>query len=207
MTDDPEPTEQTTPARRVSRNAGVDREVREQRRELIGTLLLSKVSYRKMVDHIRERLGYEVSTGTIASDVAVLRNRWLARMTESYGGHVAEQMAYYDGLLRALTPRALQGEHNAVTDLLAVLDRRARLVGMEQPDRILVGVGAVSVDSVSEKWSSAPREEQLARTEQIMAILAEAGPLRLDGGPALQNSEPNGGGDVIELADYTEPDE
>lgn len=159
-----------------------------------------------MVELIRNELGIETSTGTIASDVQVIKARWLARMTENYGAHVAEQMAYYDGLLRTLVPKALQGDHNAVQDLLGVLDRRARLVGMEQPDRVLVGVGKLAGPDIESKWSAAPREEQIARTEQIMAILGEAGALRLDGGPPLQNSE-NGGGDVIDITGYQDDDD
>lgn len=202
MTTTDPPSEHSSPARRVSRNPDHDRELRERRREVVSTLVLSRVSYRKMVDLIRQELGIEVAVGTIASDVQVIKARWLARMTESYGAHVSEQMAYYDGLLRALVPKALTGEHNAVQDLLGVLDRRARLVGMEAPDRVLVGVGALAGPDVEAKWAGAPREEQLARTEQILAILAEAGPLRLDDGPPLRNPEPNGGGDVIDLAPY-----
>jgi len=188
MTDQPATSEQPTPGRRVSRRASEDREIREQRRDLIATMLLSRVTYRQMVDQLRATLGIEVSTGTIASDVAVLRQRWGARMTENFGSHVGEQMAYYDALLRTLTPRALTGEHNAVQDLLGVLDRRAKLVGMEQPDKLLVGA-VVHSEDVAARWSGAPAEEQIARTEQIFAILTDAGALRLPGGPPLQNDE------------------
>lgn len=182
------PTEQQPPARRVSRQADQDREIREQRRDLIATMLLSRIPYRQMVEVIRENLNIEVSTGTIASDVAVLRRRWGARMTEQFGSHVSEQMAYYDALLRALTPGALRGEHDKVQDLLGVLDRRAKLVGMDQPDKVLVGA-VVHTDDVAARWAGAPAEEQVARTEQIMAILTEAEALRLPGGPPLQNGE------------------
>jgi len=198
MTATDPPTEQQPPARRVSRQADQDREIREQRRDLIATMLLSRIPYRQMVEVIRENLGIEVSTGTIASDVAVLRRRWGARMTEAFGSHVSEQMAYYDGLLRALTPGALRGEHDKVQDLLAVLDRRAKLVGMDQPDKVLVGA-VVHTDDVAARWAGAPPEEQAARTEQIMAILTEAGALRLPGGPPLQNGDQP----VIDIPDPT----
>jgi hypothetical protein len=210
MADTPTDPERTGSARRVSTNPRTDREIREQRRDLIGAMLLTRTSYRKMAELLaqptdRGGLGIAVSLGAIASDVAVIRRRWSARMVESFSGHVSEQMAYYDGLLRALAPKALTGQHNAVVDLLAVLDRRARLVGMDQPDKVLVGVGTVGVDSVEERWGNAPREEQIARTEQILAIIHEAVPLRLEGGPPLLNPEP--GGDVIDLVERLDHDD
>lgn len=198
-------TEQQPSPRRVSRQHQVDRGLRERRRELVATMLLTRTSYRQMVAVLARPeadggLGIETSVSTVASDVAVIRSRWRNRMVEDFSGHVSEQMAYYDALLRALTPRALSGNHNAVVDLLGVLDRRARLLQMEAPDRLLVGVTAVgggaAVD-VAERWGGAPREEQVARTEQILSILTQAGQLRLDGGPPLRN--PTEGGTVIDL--------
>lgn len=190
MDDTPATTEQDGTVRRVSKHPETDRDIREQRRDLIATLLLSRVPYRKMVQPIRDTLGITVSVGTIASDVAVIRQRWQARMAASYGEHVAEQMAYYDGLLRAVAPKAFAGDHHAVQDAMGLLDRRARLIGMDQPDKVLalVGVGMQHTEDVAAKWASAPREEQLARTEQIAAILIEADALRLPGGPPLQNA-------------------
>lgn len=210
MADDPTPPERSEGARRVSTNPKSDREIRERRRELIGTMLLTRTSYRKMAELLAQPtanggLGIAVSLGAIASDVAVIRRRWSARMVESFAGHVSEQMAYYDGLLRALAPKALQGDHNAVVDLLGVLDRRARLVGMDQPDRLLVGVGVGVAADVEAQWGGAPREEQIARTEQILSILHEATPLRLEGGPPLLNS--GSGGDVIDLVERLDHDD
>lgn len=186
----PDHTEQEDGARRVSRHPGTDRDIRELRRDLVATLLLSRVPYRKMVEPIRTTLGIEVSVGTIASDVAVIRQRWQGRMAASYGEHVSEQMAYLDGLMRAVAPKAFQGDHHAVGDALGILDRRARLIGLDQPDKVLalVGVGMTQTEDVAAKWAGLPREEQLARTEQIAAILVEAEALRLPGGPPLQNA-------------------
>ena len=200
------PTEQEPRPRRVSRQHQVDRALRERRRELVATMLLSRTSYRKMVELLRQPeeaggLAIETSITTIASDVAVIRSRWRNRMVEDFSGHVSEQMAYYDALLRALTPRALSGNHNAVVDLLGVLDRRARLLQMEAPDRLLVGItavdGSAAVD-VAERWGGAPREEQVARTEQILSILHQAEQLRLPGGPPLLNPQSEGA-TVIDL--------
>jgi hypothetical protein len=102
-------------------------------------------------------------------------------------------MAYYDALLRTLTPKALTGDKDAVTSLLAVLDRRAKLVGMDQPDRVLVAVGPTP-EAAASRWADAPREEQISRTEQILAILAEAKPagetvIDVEGG---NGAHPNG---------------
>lgn len=181
MTDQPDPSEQTEPTdppvvegRRVSRRHQVDQGVREQRRELIATMLLTRTSYRDMVGVLRERLGIEVAISTISSDVAVLKERWQRRAGGDFAAHVGEQMAYYDGLLRAVAPRAFAGNHNAVQDLLGVLDRRAKLIGLDQPDRLLFLGAQVPVASVAEAWAGAPPDEQIARTEQILAIIQEA---------------------------------
>jgi hypothetical protein len=189
--------------RRVSRHPDTDVSIREARRDLIAELLLHRMSHRKIREQLARPveeggLGIDVATGTIASDAAVIRSRWMARMAEKFGEHVAEQMAYYDALLRTLTPLALTGDHLAVTDLLAVLDRRARLVGMEAPDRVLVGVTTPGGPDVAARWAGAPREEQIARTEKILAILAEAGPLAVT--PAGEPTATPVGADVIDIA-------
>lgn len=200
-------TEQKRDGRRVSRHPDHDREMRERRRDKVAALLLRRTSYRQIIVELAKPeddggLDLDVALGTVTSDAAVIRERWHRRMVESFAAHVSEQMAYYDALLATLTPEALKGDHDAVRDLLSVLDRRARLVGMEAPDKVLVAHRDVGPD-VEEKWRNAPREEQIARTEQILAIVMEANPLRLEGGPPLRNAD----ADVIDLVERLDPEE
>jgi hypothetical protein len=101
-------------------------------------------------------------------------------------------MAYYDGLLRAATPRALSGDHAAMQDVLSVLAARAKLLGLDQPERMVVGVAE---GPTVEAWGAAPREEQIERTDTILAILTEAGVLS----PPAPNGNGNGHAPAIDV--------
>lgn len=103
---------------------------REQRRDLIAAMMLAHTPYRDMAS----RLG--VSLGTIASDVQMIRKRWIANSLRSYETHVSQMTALLDGIERAMGPKALQGDPKAAEVLMRVMDRRARLLGLDRPTKI-----------------------------------------------------------------------
>lgn len=82
---------------------------------------------------IATRLG--VSVGTVNSDIAAVREEWAERRAQDYGAWVAEELAILDRLQRTLLPSAIQGDDRAVHRLLNVMDRRARMLGLDQPQR------------------------------------------------------------------------
>jgi hypothetical protein len=168
------------------------KDLREQRRDLVATMLLTKTPRREMVRQVNAVLGLHTGLGTLSDDVRVIRTRWRNRYAETFQTHVDEQMAYYDGLLRAATPRALSGDHAAMQDVLSVLAARAKLLGLDQPERMVVGVAE---GPTVEAWGAAPREEQIERTDTILAILTEAGVLS----PPAPNGNGNGHAPAIDV--------
>lgn len=105
-----------------------------ERRERVTVMLLSKVSQREMAR--RE----EVSLGTIWKDIKAIKETWRQRMAENYDAHVAEETAKLDWLERGLMAKALTGNKDAVETLLKIMDRRAKLLGLDAPARARIEV-------------------------------------------------------------------
>ena len=107
----------------------------EERRMRVSAMLLARVQQREMAR--RE----SVSLGTITNDIAVIRRNWRDRMAESYNAHVAEEVAKLDWLERGLMAHALKGDdYDAIDRLIKIMDRRARLLGLDAPTRTRVEV-------------------------------------------------------------------
>lgn len=120
---------ETEPLDRNTQRA-VDLNEREQRRDQITAMMLSHTPYRQMAS----LLG--VGIGTIARDVKLIRKRWIANSLRSYEAHVADMSALLDGIERAMGPKALQGDPKAAEVLMRVMERRARLLGLDRPTKI-----------------------------------------------------------------------
>lgn len=97
------------------------------RRTQVAALRLAHLTQRE----IASRLG--VSVGTINADLQAIREEWAERRSTAYDDWVAEELAKLDRLERALLPLALQGQTTAADRVLSVMDRRARIVGLDKP--------------------------------------------------------------------------
>lgn len=124
----------------------------ENRRRDVAALLAARLPYRE----IGRRLG--VSVGTVARDVEKIRRTWQDRYAEDYNAHASEQLATLDIVKQRLLPRVLVGGKPeeeivegrptgrtvptmdlwALDRLLGVMDREARLLGLDAPQRIEV---------------------------------------------------------------------
>ncbi len=107
---------------------------REQRRAHIAVLLMKHWTYAE----ISREIG--VSQGTVTNDVACIRRNWRERAGAAYDILVAEETAKLDALEREVLPKALAGNKEdggpslwAVDRALAIMDRRARLLGLDRP--------------------------------------------------------------------------
>lgn len=74
-----------------------------------------------------------VSQPTISRDLAVIRDEWLERRMTAYDQWVAEELAKLEVLERTLLPEAIAAGGSAVDRVLSVMDRRARLLGLDKP--------------------------------------------------------------------------
>jgi hypothetical protein len=110
----------------------------EQRRREVAALVAAHWNYRE----IATRLG--VASSTVSDDVKAIREQWRQRATEGYASFLAEEIAKLDLLEHELLPRALSGGPEGGVDLaavdrvLAIRDRRARMLGLDSPSRVEV---------------------------------------------------------------------
>ena len=102
----------------------------DQRREAVAGLVLAGRPYRWIAD----RLG--VSRQTIARDVAAIRQVWRERTAAAYGEHVAEVVAKLDVAEAQVMREVQQGDVGAVDQLVKLIRERAKILGLDQPQRL-----------------------------------------------------------------------
>lgn len=83
------------------------------------------------LDEIATALG--VSKYTASTDLAAVRAEWAERRSASYEEWVGEELAKLDRLERTLLPAAIQGDYPAVDRIMSLMDRRARMLGLDKP--------------------------------------------------------------------------
>lgn len=113
---------------------------------------------------------------TQTQDIRVLkaiREQWRHRATADYASHLAEELARLDLLVHELLPMALSGRPEggvnllAVDRVLAIRDRRARMLGLDAPSKVdatlkvEVIVRALEVAVVYERADHASRSRRI----------------------------------------------
>lgn len=84
---------------------------------------------------IADRVG--VSAGTVTRDIEHMLREYLAVPTEQY---VARQLSQIEDLRRAVYANALQGDLDAFDRAVRLMDREAKLLGLDAPSRAVVHV-------------------------------------------------------------------
>lgn len=108
----------------------------EHRRDVVAVLLSSHRTYRQMiVDLAGLTPPIKASLSMIASDVKVILTRRSERAADALDVYVAEQMAQLDQLMGAFFPMAMSGDYKAAERVMAILERVARLKGLDEPAR------------------------------------------------------------------------
>lgn len=77
-----------------------------------------------------------VSVGTVNADLKIIRDEWADRAATAFEDWISEELAKMDRLERALLPQALQGQGAAAEKVLSIMDRRAKLLGLNKPDKV-----------------------------------------------------------------------
>ena len=127
------------------------------RRQQVATLRLAHLSQAE----IARKLG--VSVGTVNADLQAIRQEWAERRRSSFEEWLDEELAKLDRLERALLPLALQGQATAADRVLSVMDRRAKLLGLNKPERHEHTV--ITMDAI---------EAEIVRMEAELAARANA---------------------------------
>jgi transcriptional regulator with XRE-family HTH domain len=128
-----------------------DDDAMEERRQKTAALRLMHYTQRE----IAAELG--VSIATVSRDLAVVRAEWAERRSQSYEQWVGEELAKIDLLERAIMPAAISGDDKAQARLVQFMDRRARMMGLDKPERFEHTV--ITMDAV---------EAEIARLEREM---------------------------------------
>jgi hypothetical protein len=128
-----------------------------------------------------------ISTSTVGDDVKVIRRSWRERAAEAYSAHVAEEVAKLDALERAWFPKAMP-LHPLATDeavsaaaaaalvLHRIGERRAKLLGLNQPTRHEVGgIGGAPIQhDVAIESTRARVLELIAEVEGVHEVERQA---------------------------------
>lgn len=122
-----------------------------ERRQRVSALRLMHYTQREIAVEIG------VSVATVNRDLAVVRAEWAERRSQSYESWVAEELAKIDLLERAILPAAISGDDKAQARIVQFMDRRARMMGLDKPERFEHTV--ITLDAV---------EAEIARLEREM---------------------------------------
>ena len=115
---------------------------RELRRKKVLANLLAGVTYREMAAAL------DVSVGTIKNDVAIVLKRCQQQQADSAQQYVTLQNERLDRALNAIWADVLRGDTRAVTAMLKIEERRAKLNGSDAPEEVKLSgsVGHHAVD-------------------------------------------------------------
>lgn len=121
----------------------------EHRRVLVSALLLSGRTYRQISEQLGHQ-GIEAAPNTVANDVREIRRIWREEFTQAYMEHASQHLALLHAMKRTLVPKVLDPNKPnlwAVDRVLGILDREAKLLGLDAPSKIEVSlkIEAVSI--------------------------------------------------------------
>ena len=97
------------------------------RREKVAELTRSGFSQRALARRL------DVSPGTVNSDLRQIRRDWAELRAGKYEEYVGQQMARLTQLERTLAPGLAERDLGAIDRAIKILDRRARLLGLDAP--------------------------------------------------------------------------
>lgn len=89
---------------------------------------------RKTQQQMADELG--VGQATISRDVQAVRAEWHAERMQDIEEYITDDLARLAAAESYIWPLIVAGKPHAVDRLLAIMDRRARLLGMDAPQRI-----------------------------------------------------------------------
>ena len=101
---------------------------RDARRAKVAKLLLGGVTNQT---DIAEQLGVDQST--ISRDIKVIEAEWQTRAAEDIAKAKGKDLARVERLIQALWPEAIKGKWLATDRVLALMQHRAKLLGLEAP--------------------------------------------------------------------------
>lgn len=105
---------------------------RELRRKKVAANLLAGLTYRQMA----EALG--VGLATVAADVRLILDRWRKEQVAEIDDWLQVQLRRLDTMLNAIWDKVLSGDLKAAETALHIIERQAKLLGMERQQVAIV---------------------------------------------------------------------
>lgn len=145
---------------------GTTLEHREKRRDQVATLMLSQLPLGK----IAELVGCD--RDTITADVKAIRENWQERRAEAFEAYRAEELAKLSALERAAMPKALGGDRLMIDRVLSIMERRAKMLGLDAPQQIAMQV--ISTELIELLIAQEELEIEQARRQLPPGVIIDA---------------------------------
>lgn len=100
-----------------------------ERRQMVWDLRVAGATYRQIAEKLK------VSHVTVHKDCMITMAERQAQMAELIDGYVAMENERLDALLLGLWPAARKGDPESVRAAVRVMERRAKLLGLDQPTK------------------------------------------------------------------------
>jgi len=156
---------------RTGQLSRVDEERQSIRREKVQELLLQGLTHRAIAAVV------ECSLATVSLDVSWIKRNWREKMAEQYDDMRAMELKKLDALEAALWPAAMAGKPHVVERVIAVMDHRAKMMGLYAPTTTRVPVITDDMlDALIAKKEAELLELTAGRTESIEAGETEEAP-------------------------------
>lgn len=140
------------------RKAGGHRTKKQVEAEALAALDMKRQGY--IDSQIAERLG--MSLATVARRVEQALALFGEPTAAQYRALVAQQ---YDSLYQQLVPDIAAGDHDAIGKATAILDRKAKLLGLEAPQQIELAVQVETIQDATLRNLLRQAEEEAAQRE------------------------------------------
>lgn len=100
------------------------------RREQVAQLVLARHSIRAIADDLG------ATKSTIHRDIIALRGEWKRERLEAMEQTADEELQRLLVAERAIWPHVITGDLGSIDRLLKIMERRAKMLGLDAPDRI-----------------------------------------------------------------------
>ena len=117
---------------------------REDRRRVVAANLLAGLTYREMAAAL------DISLGTVTNDVGIILGRWKREQVETADECAQIELRRLDRIVNAIWTDVQSGKLSSIDRMLKIMERRARLLGLDakqeldvtsggEPIRVVVG--------------------------------------------------------------------
>ena len=142
---------------------------RERRRKVVAANILAGLTYREIAEALN------VSLGTVAGDFRAILKAWQKHYEGDMDRWVKVQLRRLDVMLNALWSKAKDGDETAIDRVLKIMERQARLLGLDAPTDVNLQVGG-RLDITADDLAAA-RDAARVLEQALLADNAAAPPL------------------------------